>query len=131
MCTILGMLEPHRRADYCDVFSRSMLGLAFAILNVRIMLILICENENLTANHLIRQSWTALSASLSLSLPSGGSVSVVWGNVLLDLRKSQQNIDFISYRSGDCRYLQSVHGSLSFRVPFCLSYVSLETFVAS
>ncbi|KAG2024761.1 hypothetical protein GB937_003460 [Aspergillus fischeri] len=35
----------------------SMLGLAFAILN----------------------SWTALSASLSLSLPSGGSVSVVWG----------------------------------------------------
>ncbi|RHZ71534.1 hypothetical protein CDV55_108512 [Aspergillus turcosus] len=37
----------------------SMLGLAFAILN----------------------SWTALSASLSLSLPSGGSVSVVWGLV--------------------------------------------------
>ncbi|KAF9892832.1 hypothetical protein FE257_000421 [Aspergillus nanangensis] len=37
----------------------SMLGLAFAILN----------------------SWTALSASLSLSLPSGGSVSVIWGLV--------------------------------------------------
>ncbi|PSN74538.1 amino acid permease [Corynespora cassiicola Philippines] len=35
----------------------SMLGLAFAILN----------------------SWTALSASLSLALPSGGSASVVWG----------------------------------------------------
>jgi amino acid transporter len=35
----------------------SMLGLAFAILN----------------------SWTALSASMSLSLPSGGSTSVVWG----------------------------------------------------
>ncbi|KAF5864768.1 hypothetical protein ETB97_006613 [Aspergillus alliaceus] len=35
----------------------SMLGLAFAILN----------------------SWTALSASLSLSLPSGGPVGVVWG----------------------------------------------------
>ncbi|PKY07962.1 amino acid permease [Aspergillus campestris IBT 28561] len=35
----------------------SMLGLAFAILN----------------------SWTALSASLSLSLPSGGCASVVWG----------------------------------------------------
>ncbi|KAE8145689.1 amino acid permease [Aspergillus avenaceus] len=35
----------------------SMLGLAFAILN----------------------SWTALSASLSLALPSGGAVSVVWG----------------------------------------------------
>ncbi|KAJ5154284.1 Amino acid/polyamine transporter I [Penicillium coprophilum] len=37
----------------------SMLGLAFAILN----------------------SWTALSASLSLSLPSGGSTSIVWGLV--------------------------------------------------
>ena len=35
----------------------SMLGLAFAILN----------------------SWTALSASLSLALPSGGSASVIWG----------------------------------------------------
>ena len=35
----------------------AMLGLAFAILN----------------------SWTALSASLSLALPSGGTVSVIWG----------------------------------------------------
>lgn len=35
----------------------SMLGLAFAILN----------------------SWTALSASLSLALPSGGSTSILWG----------------------------------------------------
>jgi choline transport protein len=35
----------------------AMLGLAFAILN----------------------SWTALSASLSLALPSGGSTSVLWG----------------------------------------------------
>lgn len=34
-----------------------MLGLAFAILN----------------------SWTALSASLSLALPSGGPTSVIWG----------------------------------------------------
>lgn len=37
----------------------AMLGLAFAILN----------------------SWTALSASLSLALPSGGPTSVVWGLV--------------------------------------------------
>ena len=37
----------------------SMLGLAFAILN----------------------SWTALAASFSLSLPSGGTVSVIWGLV--------------------------------------------------
>lgn len=35
----------------------AMLGLAFAILN----------------------SWTALAASLSLALPSGGSSSVIWG----------------------------------------------------
>jgi choline transport protein len=35
----------------------AMLGLAFAILN----------------------SWTALSASLSLALPSGGPTSVLWG----------------------------------------------------
>ena len=31
------------------------------------------------------QSWTALSASLNLSLPSGGCVSVVWGEVLFCL----------------------------------------------
>jgi amino acid transporter len=37
----------------------SMLGLAFAILN----------------------SWTALSSSIGLALPSGGSVSVIWGLV--------------------------------------------------
>ena len=35
----------------------SMLGLAFAILN----------------------TWTALSASLTLALPSGGSTSILWG----------------------------------------------------
>jgi choline transport protein len=41
-------------------FSRwSMLGLAFAILN----------------------SWTALAASLSLALPSGGPITVIWGLV--------------------------------------------------
>jgi len=37
----------------------SMLGLAFAILN----------------------SWTALSASMGLALPSGGATSVLWGLV--------------------------------------------------
>lgn len=39
------------------IANRSRLGLAFAILN----------------------SWTALAASLSLALPSGGSTSVLWG----------------------------------------------------
>ena len=38
----------------------SMLGLAFAVLN----------------------SWTALAASISLALPSGGSSAVVWGLVV-------------------------------------------------
>ncbi|XRM48305.1 hypothetical protein ABZX51_011234 [Aspergillus tubingensis] len=33
----------------------------------------------LIANQVCAQSWTALSASLSLSLPSGGCVSVIWG----------------------------------------------------
>ncbi|KAL4918793.1 amino acid/polyamine transporter I [Aspergillus aurantiobrunneus] len=48
------------RAELKRNFSMlSMLGLAFAILN----------------------SWTALSASLNLSLPSGGCASVVWGLV--------------------------------------------------
>ncbi|KAJ5594489.1 uncharacterized protein N7459_000697 [Penicillium hispanicum] len=55
----------------------SMLGLAFAILN----------------------SWTALSASLSLSLPSGGSVSVVWGLVtagICNLCMSASLAEFLS-----------------------------------
>lgn len=42
-------------------FSRwTMLGLSFAILN----------------------SWTALAASLSLALPSGGPIAVIWGLVV-------------------------------------------------
>lgn len=45
-------------------FSRiSMLGLAFAILN----------------------SWTALAASLSLALPSGGSSAILWGLIVAGL----------------------------------------------
>lgn len=46
----------------------SMLGLAFAILN----------------------SWTALSASLSLALPSGGSTSVLWGLISESLGDSKE-----------------------------------------
>lgn len=41
----------------------AMLGLAFAILN----------------------SWTALAASLSLALPSGGPTSVLWGLISMSL----------------------------------------------
>jgi choline transport protein len=47
----------HKRELKRNFSSLSMLGLAFAILN----------------------SWTALSASLSLALPSGGPTSVLWG----------------------------------------------------
>ncbi|KAL4797002.1 amino acid/polyamine transporter I [Aspergillus venezuelensis] len=49
----------HRQELKRNFSMLSMLGLAFAILN----------------------SWTALSTSLNLSLPSGGPVSVVWGLV--------------------------------------------------
>lgn len=55
----------------------SMLGLAFAILN----------------------SWTALSASLSLALPSGGPTSVVWGLVtagICDLCLAASLAEFLS-----------------------------------
>ncbi|KAJ5885011.1 hypothetical protein N7495_009521 [Penicillium taxi] len=55
----------------------SMLGLAFAILN----------------------SWTALSTSLSLSLPSGGSTSVIWGLVtagICNLCMSASLAEFLS-----------------------------------
>ncbi|RDW95297.1 choline transport protein [Coleophoma crateriformis] len=48
--------EPELKRNFSML---SMLGLAFAILN----------------------SWTALSASLSLALPSGGATSVIWGLV--------------------------------------------------
>lgn len=55
----------------------SMLGLAFAILN----------------------SWTALAASLSLALPSGGPVSVIWGLVtsgICDLCLAASLAEFLS-----------------------------------
>ncbi|CAG7961817.1 unnamed protein product [Penicillium salamii] len=40
-----------------------------------------CEDGLFTNRWILFSSWTALSASLSLSLPSGGSASVVWGLV--------------------------------------------------
>ena len=55
----------------------SMLGLAFAILN----------------------SWTALAASLSLALPSGGPTSVLWGLVtagICDLCLAASLAEFLS-----------------------------------
>ncbi|BCR88846.1 uncharacterized protein ACHE_50044A [Aspergillus chevalieri] len=56
------MKDTDNNSEGCPELQRnfstwSMLGLAFAVLN----------------------SWTALSASLSISLTSGGSTSVVWG----------------------------------------------------
>lgn len=55
----------------------SMLGLAFAILN----------------------SWTALSTSLSLALPSGGSTAVIWGLItagVFNLCLSSSLAEFLS-----------------------------------
>ena len=55
----------------------SMLGLAFAILN----------------------SWTALAASLSLALPSGGPSSVIWGLItagICNLCLAASNAEFLS-----------------------------------
>lgn len=49
-------LKPELQRNFSTL---SMLGMAFAVLN----------------------SWTALSASLSLALPSGGSTAIVWGLV--------------------------------------------------
>ncbi|KAJ5778816.1 Amino acid/polyamine transporter I [Penicillium paradoxum] len=55
----------------------SMLGLAFAVLN----------------------SWTALSASLSISLTSGGSTSVIWGRLILDTLR-EISLTFAFYNIG-------------------------------
>ncbi|KAE8379357.1 amino acid/polyamine transporter I [Aspergillus bertholletiae] len=55
----------HKPELHRNFSTLSMLGLAFAVLN----------------------SWTALSASLSISLTSGGSTSVIWGE-LLNIRLS-------------------------------------------
>lgn len=53
-------LQPELKRTFSPL---AMLGLAFAILN----------------------SWTALSASLSLALPSGGPTSVLWGLISMCL----------------------------------------------
>lgn len=60
-----------------------MLGLAFAVLNVSLpsFLTLSYPKTGKLIDRFILQSWTALSASLSVSLTSGGSTSIVWGLV--------------------------------------------------
>ena len=62
----------------------AMLGLAFAILN----------------------SWTALSASLSLALPSGGPTSVIWGLITAGICKDP---------TSGCRPIASLQSVLTFR----------------
>lgn len=67
----------------------SMLGLAFAILN----------------------SWTALSTSMSLALPSGGPTSVIWGLItagVFNLCLATSLAEFLSAyptAGGQCRYV--------------------------
>jgi choline transport protein len=70
----------------------SMLGLAFAILN----------------------SWTALSASLSLALPSGGPASIIWGLVtagICDLYLAASLAEFLSaypIAGGQCHWVAMI-----------------------
>ncbi|RJE26324.1 Gaba permease [Aspergillus sclerotialis] len=64
--------KPELQRNYSTL---SMLGLAFAVLN----------------------SWTALSASLSISITSGGSTSVIWalvGNIIGLLLPGQNGSQF-------------------------------------
>src|SRR4051794_24139208 len=67
----------------------SMLGLAFAILN----------------------SWTALSSSLSLAIPSGGSTSVIWGLLtagVCNLSLAASLAEFLSaYPTAGGQYVQA------------------------
>ncbi|OAA48802.1 amino acid/polyamine transporter I [Cordyceps fumosorosea ARSEF 2679] len=84
----------------------SMLGLAFAVLN----------------------SWTALSASLSVSLSSGGSTSIVWGEPPTHTpRQASQPLRIIqtnnlkSSRPGNCGDMQPLYRDIVGGVPICIS----------
>ena len=76
----------------------AMLGLAFAILN----------------------SWTALAASLSLALPSGGPTSVLWG--LVSQYSSSIILPGKVLTKSSCWCLQSLPGRVARRVPFGISH---------
>ena len=65
----------------------AMLGLAFAILN----------------------SWTALSASLSLALPSGGPTSVIWGLITAGICKTFSGNPYPSRWSSDTYNTQVIY----------------------
>lgn len=75
----------------------AMLGLAFAILN----------------------SWTALAASLSLALPSGGPTSVLWG--LISEYSSLTKLAPQMLIESSCWCVQSIARCVSRRIPFRLS----------
>ena len=67
----------------CSSWFRSMLGLAFAILNVCFPSDGAQGKGGLDYGRIAHssQSWTALSSCLNLSLGSGGCASVVWGKI--------------------------------------------------
>ena len=67
------------------------------------------------------QSWTALSASLSISLTSGGSTSVIWGTVGAS-RPGETQADSYA-RAGDGRRLQLLYCGVFSGVSIRLSYV--------
>ena len=74
----------------------AMLGLAFAILN----------------------SWTALSASLSLALPSGGPTSVIWGLITAGICKASTN------RADGCHPPNDFHSVLTVRRQLVVSGIT-------
>lgn len=109
-----------------------MLGLAFAILNVRHALKwnFHISRYSSTDYSLGPKSWTALSASLNLSLPSGGCVSVVWGtdyNVhVVSFWRLDHMLTFpflLAIRNDNRGILYSVHGYFIGRISISLSYV--------
>jgi len=90
--------SPGHKAELNRNFSPlAMLGLAFAILN----------------------SWTALAASLSLALPSGGPTSVLWGLI----SKWHQLGEFpCNWHLSSCRSVQLVAGCIVGGIPISVSY---------
>jgi len=110
----------------CSSWFRSMLGLAFAILNVCFPSDGAQGKGGLDYGRIAHssQSWTALSSSLNLSLGSGGCASVVWGKIQRPLVYKILSYSSLSIRPGYSWYLQYFHCRVACRIPLCLSYVS-------
>ena len=72
----------------------------------------------------VLQSWTALAASLSLALPSGGPTSVIWGeSYTINQFRIERQFGWWCIRLDHRRHLQSLLGCFAGGIPFRLSYV--------